>query len=144
MTTTARIHVLEALAALFVLVPPVAAETMQPGMWSLAMIAEADGPPQALPEVKQCISQQDIDDESRTLPRPNGKCTLTNIQRSETRTTYDLACMNGPVQSRGRAEVRFAGDHYDGAVVMALSDRGRPAQRLLMKISAKRIGDCTK
>jgi hypothetical protein len=120
------------------------AATMTPGLWTLTMTAEAEGRTDPLPEVTQCVSQQDVDDDTRTLPRPQGSCTLTNVKRGDPLTTYELACLNGTTQSRGRAEMRFTGDRYDGTVIMAMSERGRPAQKFVMKISARRIGDCNK
>ena len=120
------------------------AATMTPGLWALAITAETEGRADPLPEVMQCVSQQDVDDDTRTLPRPQGQCTLTNVKRGDPLTTYELACMNGAMQSRGRAEMRFAGDRYDGTVIMAISERGGYAQKFVMKISAKRIGDCSK
>jgi hypothetical protein len=132
------------MASIFVTPGLALAASMSPGLWSMTMSAEADGRAEPLPEVTQCVSQADVDDETRTLPRPQGKCSLTNVVHAADRTTYDLACLNGPMQSRGKADIRFANDRYEGTVVMALTERGRPAHRFVMRIAAKRLGDCNK
>ncbi len=120
------------------------AETMSPGMWSLTMTIEQDGKAQSLPAVSQCINQHDIDDGTRTLPRPEGKCSLSNLNRSAAGATYDIECMNGAVVSQGRAELRIAADHYDGRVAMTVSENGLAGRPLAMLINAKRVGACTK
>ena len=77
------------------------------GQWSLAMTMEANARKQTFPAVSDCITQADIDDPARTLPRPAGKCTLSNVQRSDGRAIYELACINGTLQSQGRADIVF-------------------------------------
>ena len=122
-----------------------ASAQMGPGMWALQLVIDGEGQPsQALPAVSECISQADIDDPTRTLPRPGGKCTLSNVERSPERATYDLACINGSLQSQGRAEIRYQPDRYDGAVKLAVTEGGAPAQLLTIRMIARRTGACTK
>jgi hypothetical protein len=120
------------------------AATMGPGMWSLTMTIEQNGKTQSLPAVSQCITQQDIDDGTRTLPRPEGKCTLSNLNRSAAGAIYEIECMNGALVSQGRAELRIAADHYDGRVVMTVSENGVAGRPLAMLINARRVGACNK
>jgi len=120
------------------------AATMSPGQWSLTMTIEQNGKTQSLPAVSQCITQQDIDDGTRTLPRPEGKCSLSNLNRSAAGAAYDIECMNGALVSHGRAELRIAADHYDGRVTMTVSENGLAGQPLAMLINAKRVGACAK
>jgi len=121
-----------------------AAPVMKPGMWTLTMTVFGDGKRQSMPAVEQCISQQDIDDETRTLPRPAGACSLSNVKRTDDSASYDLACQNGSIMAQGRAEVRFEPDKYLGSVVMSMSEHGATAQMTALRIYARRIGDCTK
>jgi hypothetical protein len=124
--------------------PAAAMAQMNPGLWSLVLTVDSNGTREAMPAVSECISQKDIDDGTRALPRPDGACKLTNVARGAERTTYDLACMNGTLLSQGRAEIRFAGDSYTGAVEMTVYDRGGIAQPMALQINAKRVGDCSK
>jgi hypothetical protein len=121
-----------------------AAPVMKPGMWALTMTVYGEGRQRAMKPVEQCISQADIDDDTRTLPRPAGACTLSNVQRADDNTIYDLACQNGAVIAQGRAQVRFEADKYEGSVVMSMSEHGSPAQLTALRIYARRVGDCTK
>ena len=115
---------------------------MNPGMWELGMTVVGEGVRKHQPPVDQCITQQDIDDETRALPRPQGACTLSNVKRTPDTASYDLACINGAIQAQGRAEILYSGDSYDGSVVMSVSDKGAPAQLTALRITARRVGDC--
>jgi hypothetical protein len=133
--------------ALIILLMPAyaaAAPLMQPGMWSLTVTVLGDGTRTPMPAVTQCVSQQDIDDETRTLPRPNGACTLSNVKRTDDSATYDLACINGAMQAQGRADVHFAADRYNGSVIMAMTEHGTGAKMTAFTIDAHRTGDCNK
>lgn len=138
---------MNARAALMLLALPLsalAAPVMKPGEWTLFMTVFGDGTHKAMPPVTQCISQEDIDDPTRTLPRPSGACTLSNVQRSDDAASYDLACQNGAIQAQGRATLRFEPDKYQGSVVMSMSEHGHPAQMTALRIYARRAGECGK
>ena len=135
-----RLALAFAVVALAAIPIPALSARMAPGLWSLYIVADVDGQLEALPEVTECVAPKDAEDDNRILPRPQGKCSLTNVQHGATQSTYDLACLNGSPQSRGRAEVRFAGERYDGTVVMAVTERGRPPQKMIMRVAAKRLG----
>ncbi len=117
---------------------------MQPGLWELTLTSTLDGRAQDLPPVRECISQKDIDDASKVLPRPNGNCSLANVQRSRERAAYDITCTQDARTMQGRAEIRFAGDRYDGNVTMNAEEKGTPALPLAIAIKARRVADCTK
>jgi hypothetical protein len=132
------------LPLLLVLLALPATAQMLPGQWSLTMSMEANGRKQAFPAVVECIAQSDIDDPVRTLPRPQGKCTLANVQRFDGRAIYDVACLNGTLQSQGRANIVFERERYYGEVSMAMTDKGAPAQMVLISVVARRAGECIK
>lgn len=117
---------------------------MQPGLWELTLTSTLDGRAQDLPPVRECISQKDIDDASKVLPRPNGNCSLANLQRSRERAAYDITCTQDTRTMQGRAEIRFAGDRYDGNVTMNAVEKGTSALPLAIAIRARRLADCTK
>lgn len=123
---------------------PSLAQPMQPGQWTLAMRIDLDTGSEAAPPVGACVTQGDIDDPTRTLPRPGGRCVLTNVERTTERATYDLACMDGALQSKGKATVILRGDRYDGEAKMTYSERGGPPREMTVAITARRTGDCTR
>ena len=120
------------------------AAPMTPGMWVMEMSIEAKGPSQAMEPVRECVSKEDIDHPTKSLPRPDGKCTLSNVQRSDERAGYDIACMNGPVVAQGHADILYGGDRYDGTVTMTVNDHGEIGAPITMRIKARRVGACNK
>lgn len=143
MIAAARLRVL-ALAAGFALPGATALAAMQPGLWELTMTVTVDGKPQTVPAGRECISQKDIDDGEKTLPRPDGQCKLSNVRRTPDRATYDLACTKDALTTRGRAEVAFAAESYEGKVNVTVLDRNNLGVPIAMALHAKRIGSCDK
>ncbi len=117
---------------------------MQPGNWELAITMEVAGTSQMFPTSRACIVQSDIDDPTRTLPRPDGGCTLSNVQRTPEMAVYELTCTQNAVTTHGKARINFAGDRYDGIVEMVMTGDGAKPLHTQMKLTAVRIGDCSK
>ena len=141
---TATAAIIYGALAFFTGTPLAVAQSMQPGQWTLNMRVDHEGRSEALPPVGGCITQKDIDDATRTLPRPGGRCVLSNVQRTAERATYDLACLDGAVQSSGKAVVAFRGERYDGEAKLKYSERGGPEREMTVAITANRTGDCAK
>jgi len=134
-----------ALAATLLLPMPALADGgMQPGLWELSLTFDVNGRAQTIPAVRECISQTDIDSGTRTLPRPDGNCSLSNVERTSERATYELACTNDTLTTQGKAEIRFGGDRYDGKVDLTVTEKSGRSAPLIMTIAAKRVGDCSK
>jgi hypothetical protein len=121
-----------------------AAGGMQPGLWELSLTVDVNGRAETIPAARECVSQADIDSGNRTLPRPDGNCTLSNVARSSDRATYELACTKDTLATQGKADIRFGGDRYDGKVDLTVTEKGGASAPFVMTIAAKRIGDCTK
>ncbi|MEO8751823.1 MAG: DUF3617 family protein [Casimicrobiaceae bacterium] len=124
--------------------PALAADGMQPGLWELKMSINQYGRVRALPPARECITQADIDNGNRILPRPDGACSLSNVDRSSARATYDVACAQETFTTKGRAEIRFAGIRYDGTVDLTVTEKGGDSMPLSMTIAARRLADCSK
>lgn len=118
---------------------------MQPGRWEMSLATTIDGLTQKMPVAQACVTQKDIDDPIRTLPRPDGTCTLSNVQRAYGgQATYDIECKADGRVLQGRAQIAFAAQRYDGTATLDVTDKGVRANPLTLGISARRIGDCTK
>jgi hypothetical protein len=101
-----------------------AAPVMKPGEWTLVMTVFGDG--------------------TRKPPRPDGACTLSNVQRTDDAASYDLACLNGAIQAQGRATLHYQPEKYEGSVMMSMTEHGAPARMTALRIYARRTGECTK
>ena len=130
--------------ALLAPVVATAATGMQPGLWELSITMEIAGQTQTVPTSRACIAQSDIDDPTRTLPRPDGGCALTNVQRTPEKASYDLTCSLNAVTTSGKAQITFAADHYNGVVDMMMTGKGAKPLRAQMTLAAVRLGDCSK
>ena len=143
MTAAARLRLLALAAALASPAAPALA-AMQPGLWELSMTVTVDGKPQTVPAARECVSQKDIDDGEKVLPRPDGECKLSNVRRTPDRATYDLACTKDELITRGRAEIAFAAESYEGKVNVTVLDRNNLGVPIAMTLAARRVSSCEK
>jgi hypothetical protein len=127
---------------------------LQPGMYEFTSIADiqlppdvaAKMPPQALammqkPNVSQhCITQADVDHVSQQIAqgRPNQpqNCQVTERSVSGGQVKFTSQCG----QHVAHFEGTFSSDSFQGTMV-STSDKG---QTVTVKMSARRVGDCSK
>lgn len=121
-----------------------AASPMQPGLWELRVTTTVARQSQPSESSQQCLTQQDVDHPTKTLPRPDADCALSNIETQGNRTTYDLACRRDPYLNRGRMELVMGPASYDGMADMKISAPGKTDTPMTVMVNAKRIGDCAK
>ncbi len=117
---------------------------IQPGMWELRAATTLNKKAETPEGTKECISQSDLDQGNRTLPKPDGNCTLSNITTTGNRMTYDIACQRDDVSSKGRMELVVTRESYDGMADFILSAPGKSDTPMNVMINARRVGDCTK
>lgn len=122
-----------------------ATNPMQPGQWEMALTSTIDGIPQKMPVARACVTPKDIEDPIRTLPRPDGTCTLANVQRLYGgKATYDIECKSDGRVLKGTAQITYAAQRYDGTATLDVTDKGVRGSPLTLGISARRVGDCAK
>jgi Protein of unknown function (DUF3617) len=114
---------------------------MRAGRWEVTIQMEMPNMPVAMPAMKnvRCVTQQEIDSPNKGLPsgskNPND-CKVSDYKVSGNTVTWAMAC-TGPTMT-GTGELRFTGDAYEGAMKMMMEQ-----QQMTMKMSGKRLGDCT-
>ncbi len=121
-----------------------AASPMRPGLWEQSVSTVVGGERVPASSSKECISQGDIDQDTKTLPRPDGDCKLSNIVTQGNRTSYDMACRLDNLASRGRMDLVLAADSYDGTTEMSFTGAGKAEVSMTVVINGRRIGDCQK
>jgi len=121
-----------------------AALPMQPGMWELRVTTTVAKQAAPAETSRECLSQQDIDHPTRTLPKPAADCSISNIETSGNRVTYDLSCKQDQVVNRGRMDLVVGSTNYDGMADMKLNAPGKAETPMTAMLNAKRIGDCQK
>jgi hypothetical protein len=126
---------------------------LRPGLYEFTNTADmqlppdvaAKMPPQALammqkPRVAQrCITQTDLDHVSQQLSQgssPNESCKVTDHRIVGNQVTFTSQCPRGTLHFEGT----FASDSFQGTVVSA----GEQGRNVTVKISARRVGDCSR
>jgi len=117
---------------------------MRAGRWEVSMQMQMPG--MQMPEMKstQCITQEQLDRDPAAGLATDGRgnnsnaCKVTDYKLTGSTVTWKMAC-TGANAMTGEGEVRFSGDAYDGTVKMAM-----PQGSMAMKMSGKRLGDCTR
>lgn len=137
--------------AIFTLLLPCIAATaigaqtpMRPGRWEVVMQMQMPSMPVQMPEMKttQCITPEQLEkDPTSGLPRgvqknPNA-CTMSDYKVSGNTVSWKMSC-SGPQAVSGSGELTFDGDSYTGTMQMAM-----PQGQMSMKMTGKRLGDCT-
>jgi len=119
-----------------------AASPMQPGLWESTVSVSRTGRVPLVATDRDCVTQKEIDDGTKSLPRPGGECELTNIVSDGGKTTYDFACRDGPATLQGKAEFMIEATRYEGKLD-AVARRGtNPDTPTTMTWAAKRVGEC--
>jgi hypothetical protein len=121
-----------------------AALPMQPGMWELRVTTTVAKQAAPAESTRECLSQQDIDHPTRTLPKPAADCSISNLATTGNRVAYDLSCKKNDVVSSGRTELVVGSTSYDGIANLKLNAPGKVETPMTAMLNAKRIGDCQK
>ena len=113
---------------------------MREGRWEVTMQMQMPNMPMQMPAMKnsQCITKEQLQDPSKGLPSAspdrNNSCTVSDYKADGNKVTWKMACPD----MTGTGEITFKGDTYDGLMKLT-SSQGE----MSMKMSAKRLGDCT-
>ena len=121
-----------------------AALPMQPGIWELRVTTTVARQAAPAETSRECLSQQDIDHPTRTLPKPAADCAISNLETNGNRVTYDLSCRQDDRVTSGRMELVVGTTNYDGMADMKLSSPRRTDTPMTSMLNARRIGDCQK
>jgi hypothetical protein len=116
---------------------------MRPGRYEVTAQMEMPNMPVQMPAMKntQCVTQQQIDGQTKGVPmgpqkNPND-CKVSDYKVSGNTVTWNMAC-TGQQPMTGSGEMRFNGDSYEGTMKMMMQ-----GMEMSMKLSGKRLGDCT-
>ncbi len=119
-----------------------AASPMQPGLWESTVSMFRAGSVPLISTDSDCVTQKEVDDGTKSLPKPGNDCQLSNVATTGAKTTYDFACRSGSGTLSGRAEFTIEATRYDGKLDAVTRPAGGPEVATTMTWSAKRVGDC--
>jgi hypothetical protein len=106
---------------------------MREGRWETTMQMQMAGMTMAPTKTASCITKEQLKDPSKTVPSSAPGCTISDYRVTGTKTTWKTVCKD----MEGTGEMVFKGDTYEGQIVVTMP------HQMTMKISGKRLGDCT-
>jgi hypothetical protein len=119
-----------------------AASPMQPGQWESQVTVARAGRVPLISTDSDCVTQKEIDDGSKSLPKPGDNCELANVATADGKTTYDFACRDEDVVRTGRAEFVIEATRYEGKLDVTSRKGGGPGAVTAMMWTARRTGEC--
>ena len=123
----------------------VAQTGMRPGQWETTAQMEMAGSPVQMPAMKntRCVTPEDAKDPASSLQtNPAGRggkndCKTTDQKVSGNTVSWKMVC-TGAQAMTGSGEITFTDDTYQGTMKMTTAQGD-----MSMKMSGKRLGDCT-
>ena len=145
--TAPKVAPLVALLALSVGV--LAQDPRRDGRWEVTMQMEMPGMPGKMPPftAEQCVTKEQANDPQRAVPqqpqRGGGQsdCKTEDYKVTGGKVTWTMRCTT-PQPMTGTGEIIYAGNTYNGVMKMNMERGGQPMQ-MTMKVTGKRLGDCT-
>jgi len=119
-----------------------AASPMQPGQWDSTVSVARAGRVPLISNDSDCVTQKDIDDGSKSLPKPGDNCTLSNVATTNGRTTYDFACRDDDVVRTGHADFVIEATRYEGKLDVTSKKGTGPESTVTMVWTARRTSEC--
>jgi len=130
------------LAAALAPIAALADSPMQAGQWESTVSVARPGRVPLISTDSDCVTQKDIDDGSKSLPKPGDACELANVATEGGRTTYDFACRDEDVVRTGRANFLIEATRYEGKLEVSSRKGTGPEIATTMMWTARRVGEC--
>jgi len=118
---------------------------MRPGNWETTIQMHMANVPMQMPEMKttQCITPEQLEkDPASGLPQGmrgrggNNQCEVSDYKVTGHTVSWKMACAQQQMTAAG--ELTFSGDSYTGTMKASM-----PQGEMTMKMTGKRLGDCT-
>ena len=115
------------------------------GRWEISMQMEMPGMPAMAPiKSEQCVTKEQANDPQSAVPPQgaNSDCKSENTKTTGSKVTWSMRCTT-PTPMTGTGEITYLENSFDGLITMSM-DRGGQPMAMMMKMTGKRLGDCTK
>lgn len=115
------------------------------GQWEVKTEMSMPGVTMQMPATTsmQCVTKADVDNPAPPQGRGGpSDCKVSNYKFTGNKATFDMAC-SSPSAMTGASEIIYGVDKYDSTMTIQTSRGGQP-MTMVMKSTAKRLGDCVK
>ena len=107
---------------------------MRPGNWETTVQMEMPGMSMPATKTAKCVTAAQLKDPVQSVPSTAPGCTMSNYKVEGSKVTWAMACKD----MSGTGEMTFKGDDtYVGQINVTAP------HAMVMKMTGKRIGDCT-
>jgi len=122
------------------------------GKWEVTTEMSMQGMPAGMPPttMTQCITKEEAADPQKAVPQPAGRggqtsdCKMSDYKTEGNKVTYTMNCTT-PQPATVKGEIVYETDKFTGTNTMNTTmGRGGQAMTMTMKMTGKRLGDCTK
>jgi hypothetical protein len=111
---------------------------------------EMPGMPGKMPPftMEQCITKEQANDPQRAVPQqpqrggPPSDCKTEDYKVSGNTVTWSMRCTT-PQPMTATGEITYSENAYTGTMKMNAGERGGQPMVMTMKMTGKRLGDCT-
>jgi hypothetical protein len=123
------------------------------GKWEVTTEMSMQGMPAGMPPttMTQCITKEEAADPQKAVPQPPpgrggqaSDCKMSDYKTEGNKVTYTMNCTT-PQPATLKGEIVYEADKFTGTNTMNTTmGRGGQAMTMTMKMTGKRLGDCTK
>ena len=119
---------------------PAAEVNLHAGEWLIGVEIEIPGgrgPNPGKLEQEMCLTPADA---QQLVVPARSPCRISDMRMSAAAISWNVACSQGPMHTRGRGQLQFAGERFRGTV----ETRADPPYEMLViqHIAGKRLGPC--
>src|SRR5436853_853042 len=125
-----------------------AQEVRRDGKWEITQQMSMPGMQMPATTITQCITKEDLADPQKQMQQPpqrgaaQSDCKVYDYKVDGNKVSMKMTCTT-PQAMVATTEMTYGVDKYDGTMKMEMN-RGGQQMTMNMKMTGKRLGDCTK
>lgn len=123
-------------------VPAFAADHITPGKWKVTTEMQMVGMDMKMPAntMERCITKEEAENPEKSIakgPRDASDCKIVDMKNDGGHVTWKMTCEKEQVKAEG--DIKYEENSYKGTLHMVAQ-----GHEMNMKMSAERVGDCSK
>ena len=111
------------------------------GLWESHIESEIEGLPISPPPMihRNCVTEEDLVPQ---LESPGQECQVLEHSTSGKTVSWRVQCKQDGMTMTGSGKIVYAGDRYEGNVVMTMDGGPMGPMKMTQSMKGRRIGDC--
>jgi hypothetical protein len=116
------------------------AQSRKPGLWTITTILTTSAGPMAPHSTDVCITQELLDRFGAPLPKLNGDCRVTRLDKQASSVSAEMVC-TGATVGKATMQSTWSGDHATGSIHF-VGTVPRPTEWTSNSTSVFKSADC--